>query len=466
MLEREHFIPFRKTAIFQMCLEDGRLDATQHGEFGEFARILDAFFHYEYHARLESLKDSYAPFDPDRDTRMMSEERTAEHRAAAHEQFACTLREILERANYRRVSREEIDEAMVRESLFKLQLHIDFDDFEDILLFRRGEEIRIEEIAYFFGLRKRKIEVPTWLRVVLYVQFKDRAWFAAKHRKAEMFEPGSTILKLFRTVPRYDLEMLLPNTEVRMRLLDKVCVGVPAIIGGVVVLVTRLGAVLGLVAALVLFYLGIGTERPVIDSARLVALGTGMAALAGFLFKQWSNYKNRTIRFMKLLTENLYFRNLDNNRGVLHALVDEAEEEEVKEAVLAYFFLLTAEKPLTSEELDSAVESWFQEKWHERLDFEVDDGLGKLVRLGLADEKDGTFSVLPLPQAKERLDYLWDNFFDYNHTLETTGAPTTGPNREQPHAPMRGWHARQKLGTRLPDHEKHLPEHHGGAQGD
>ncbi len=194
MLEREHFIPFRKAAIFRMCLEDGRLDESRHGEFGEFARILDAFFHYEYHARLESLKDSYAPFDPDRDTRMMSDERSAEHRAAAHEQFACTLREILERANYRRVSREEIDEAMVRESLFKLQLHIDFDDFEEILLFRRGEEIRIEETAYFFGLRKRKIEVPTWLRVVLYVQFKDRAWFAAKHRKAAMFKPGSTIL--------------------------------------------------------------------------------------------------------------------------------------------------------------------------------------------------------------------------------------------------------------------------------
>ncbi|NCC59186.1 MAG: DUF3754 domain-containing protein, partial [Synergistales bacterium] len=190
----------------------------------------------------------------------------------------------------------------------------------------------------------------------------------------------------------------------------------------VVVLVTRLGAVLGLVAALVLFYLGVGRERPVIDSARLLALGTGMGALGCFLFKQWSNYKNRTIRFMKLLTENLYFRNLDNNRGVLHALVDEAEEEEVKEAVLAYFFLLTAEKRLTAEELDNAVESWFQDKWSERLDFEVEDGLGKLVRLGLADEKDGTFSVLPLPRAKERIDYLWDNFFDYNHALETAQA--------------------------------------------
>lgn len=449
MLEREHFIPFRKAAIFRMCLEDGRLDATQHGEFGEFATILDALFHYEYHARLEALKDSYAPFDPDRDTRMMQDECSAENRAAAHEQFAGTLQEILEKANYRRISRVEIDEALVRESLFKLRLHVDFDDFEEIVLFRRGEEMRMEEVTCLFGLRKRKIEVPTWLRVVLYVQFKDRAWFAAKHRKAEMFKPGSTILKLFRTVPRYDMQMLLPNTRVRMRPMDKLCVGVPAVVGGIVVLVTRLGAVLGLVTALALFYLGIGTERPVIDSARLVALGTGMAALTGFLFKQWSNYKNRTIRFMKLLTENLYFRNLDNNRGVLHTLVDEAEEEEVKEAVLAYFFLLTAEKRLSSEELDNAVESWFEDKWHERLDFEVDDGLGKLVRLGLADEKDGTYSVLPLPRAKERIDYLWDNFFDYNQTLTPTQAGTGDPideaNGEPPHASPPQWHSRPKV---------------------
>ncbi len=445
MLEREHFIRFRKTAIFQMCLEDGRLDASQQREFREFATILDALFHYEYHARLEVLKDSYAPFDPDRDTRMTAEERTAENRAAAHEQFARALQEILEKANYRRISREEIDEALVRESLFKLRLHVDFDDFEEIVLFRRGEEVRMEEVACVFGLRKQLIEVPTWLRVVLYVQFKNEAWFKAKHHKAAMFKPGSTILKLFRTVPRYDMQMLLPNTEVRMRPMDKLCVGVPAIVGGVIVLVTRLGAVLGLATALALFYLGIGTERPVIDSARLVALGTGMAAFAGFLFKQWSNYKNRTIRFMKTLTENLYFRNLDNNRGVLHTLVDEAEEEEVKEAILAYFFLLTAEKPLTSEKLDNTIESWFQDKWTETLDFEVDDGLGKLVRLGLAEEKDGEYTVLPLRQAKERIDYLWDNFFDYNHTLETTQAATADADQQEPHPSLPEWHQRQKV---------------------
>ena len=49
-----------------------------------------------------------------------------------------------------------------------------------------------------------------------------------------------------------------------------------------------------------------------------------------FLFKQISKYKNRKIKFMKALSDNLYFKNLDNNAGVFYHLIDAAEEEEFK----------------------------------------------------------------------------------------------------------------------------------------
>lgn len=81
-----------------------------------------------------------------------------------------------------------------------------------------------------------------------------------------------------------------------------------------------------------------------INQQHLVAVGIGLGTLAGFLFKQVSKSKNRKIRFMKALTENLYFKNLDNNAGVFHHLIDAAEEEEFKEAALAYFFLAAAPK--------------------------------------------------------------------------------------------------------------------------
>ena len=66
-------------------------------------------------------------------------------------------------------------------------------------------------------------------------------------------------------------------------------------------------------------------------------------------------FKNRKIQFMKALSENLDFRDLDNDAGVFHYLLDAAEEEEVKEAVLAYYFLRTAARPLTAAELDRRI---------------------------------------------------------------------------------------------------------------
>jgi hypothetical protein len=78
------------------------------------------------------------------------------------------------------------------------------------------------------------------------------------------------------------------------------------------------------------------------------------------------------------VSENLYFRNLDNDAGVFHHLLDSAEEAEVKEAVLAYRFLRGAERPLIAAELDRRIEGWFARQWEAVLDFEIDDGVGKL----------------------------------------------------------------------------------------
>lgn len=43
---------------------------------------------------------------------------------------------------------------------------------------------------------------------------------------------------------------------------------------------------------------------------------------------------------MKALADNLYFKNLNNNDVVFHRLIDSAEEE-CKEAILAYYLLVT-----------------------------------------------------------------------------------------------------------------------------
>jgi hypothetical protein len=155
------------------------------------------------------------------------------------------------------------------------------------------------------------------------------------------------------------------------------------------------------------------------NQQHLVALGLGLMALAVYLFKQIGKFKTRKLRFMKALTENLYFRNLDNNVGVFFHLTDAAEEEEFKEAVLAYFFLLTADMPLAREELDRRVEEWLAHKYECRVNFEVDDALKKLQRFGIVQFEGDRLHCLPLDKALRRLDRIWDGFFDYHRPPET-----------------------------------------------
>ena len=42
-------------------------------------------------------------------------------------------------------------------------------------------------------------------------------------------------------------------------------------------------------------------------------------------------------------------------------------------------------------------------------EFEIDDALRRLTRLGLLRETEGRFSVLPLPDALARLDRAWEH---------------------------------------------------------
>lgn len=410
----ERFIPFRKTSVVTMCADEVPTDDRE--SFQAFTELLASLLHHEFRGRLETLKDCYYPFNPDNDTRTITK-LGPDDRKAAQERLVDELTALAEDANFERISTDDLDRAFVEESLMKVKLEADFDDFEQVVFYRRGEHPREDEVKQLFGLRRRTIKFINYAKVLVYVKFKDAAHFEANGKKIDdlPFTPESTIIKLFQDVPRADLEMLFPNAQVRMRRIDKLLIGVPAVISGIIIVVTKLLAALLPVLLLLGFWLGVHGNPVQLDQGQLLALGAGLVAFGGYLVRQFSTFKNRKIQFMKALSENLYFRNLDNDAGVFHHLLDAAEEEEVKEAVLAYHFLRAAEQPLTAEELDQQIEGWFAERWDATFDFEVDDGVGKLRRLRLIDEDDqGRLTAVPLDGAKRRLDEIWDNLFTYH----------------------------------------------------
>ena len=266
MSDRERHIPFRKAEIVDLCVADQRLDPSDRDSFRQFCRILESVLHFEYHEVLERLKDSFAPFDHGADVRTV---RTwsPDERRQAHERLAADLRALVAAANYEEISDEVFEQALAEHTLLKIRLHVDFDDFDEVVFFRRGKHTSTETLPRPLG-RTKQITFVNYDRVLIYVKFKDAEHFDKKRRADLPVEPGSTIIKLFQDVPQADLEMLFPNTQVRMRTLDKLVIGVPAVAGAIAVLTSKVLASLGLIIVLAGFWLGLRDEPVEIDQAR------------------------------------------------------------------------------------------------------------------------------------------------------------------------------------------------------
>src|SRR4051812_10020757 len=99
-LDREHFIPLRKNDLAALLLRDKQLPVQQREAFRQFFALVSATFHFEYLAKLEELKDAYAPFDPDADTKAAKPLDPDERKTREDKVFAA-FASLMERANFK-----------------------------------------------------------------------------------------------------------------------------------------------------------------------------------------------------------------------------------------------------------------------------------------------------------------------------------------------------------------------------
>jgi hypothetical protein len=137
----------------------------------------------------------------------------------------------------------------------------------------------------------------------------------------------------------------------------------------------------------------------------------GLVALGGFILTQWMKFQRQSLLHQKTLSDNIYYRNVNNNAGIFDYIIGAAEDQECKEAFLAYSFLLAPGDGPTDDELDGRIEGWLRQAFNADVDFECSDALTKLDRLGLLRRDGGRLYVLPLDDALIRLDRIWDDFF-------------------------------------------------------
>ena len=202
-------------------------------------------------------------------------------------------------------------------------------------------------------------------------------------------------MKLFKNIPRSDLEMIFPNTRVRFRFFDKL----------------RLGATAGGGLGLGLF--GAAGKIALLASNPIAALGA-MVGLGGIAFRQSVNFMNQKQRYMVVMAQNLYFHAMADNRGVMLKLAARAAEEDIKEEMLLYS-VLTKENARRQDipDIDAAIEQYLAASFGVSVDFDISDALERLIGDGLVVEHpDGRLEAKKPKDAAQHIDKRWDAFLD------------------------------------------------------
>ncbi|MGE0045344.1 MAG: DUF3754 domain-containing protein [Hyphomonadaceae bacterium] len=406
------YIPARRGELIA-AMAGAAPPAGEEARFGELARILSAILHYEAHEALEELKDLYAPLDPDA---------PPARRATGDEalkKFEAAFGLALKKANFDEV---ELADSDVGRTQLTADLKLKTSDagIRSIRFFARGAHQEAARIGGVFGLFKKKVEAEIVDDVIVVVAFKDEDEIERRDRKAfaamrRGMRPGAVLVKHFRHVARAELITLHPGAKPTMKPRDQVFLAVPAVAGGVPVLL-QLWPALTVLFTLLAIWFG---ARGVIENSQLqqaVAALSGLIAVGAFVLRQKMKYERQSLLYQKQLADTVYFRNLANNAGVLDALIGAGEEQDSKEALLAYWILLKANAPMAKADIDKAAEAFLAERFGLAVDFEIGDALGKLERLGLVAREGEALRAAPIAESLARLDSAWDAFFKYQQT--------------------------------------------------
>ncbi len=434
----EAFIPYLRRELLSLCMADGRLSPADQDQFKHFCELFAAYTHFEFHREAEEFKSHYWCFNPDHEGRTCTEAPAAELESAA-KAVVGSFRSFAERANYREVSQEELERSFKDSTLVELATDVDLNDFKRVATFARGSSRRTIKVPRMF--RQVDVEAEFWDCVILLLHFKDESHFITpKHRKTGTrpdlrFKPGKIYTYHYKDVPKCDLELLFPNVRISMTKKDKIMMSVPAIGAGAAVM-AKVGGQFVILVVAVAIAMGWTWLRHQIDPleqhnsvqalAALSAIFTIILALGGFAFKQWNTYKNKRNNFLKLVAENLFYRNLATNQSVFSRLLDSAEEEECKEAMLVYYHLLAnGGQPMTAAQLDASIESWMREKFGTVINFDIQGPIKNLSRIQgrnragetvplLTTDAQGHLQIPPLADALHILDDIWDTAYRYS----------------------------------------------------
>jgi hypothetical protein len=421
---REKFLPVTRHALLDRLTVPGLWPNGDQVQARRFLRYLDYWRRHAYSVKLLDLEQLYEPFSPDTDL-LQTRKFSADERHTMQKRLVERMADLLIQGNFTRIEPSDFHIILTKDTHYGLDLQVDTDAFEELLIFYRGETTITEKHR---DIRKaymgwREIKVPVFQRLFILFKLKpfdkrvvelmaekkiDRKEGEKIVRKQRKMLPDtvtsdSVYIKLFKNIPRSDVEMAFPNTRVRFRPLDKIKFGLTA----------GSGLGVGLV----------GTIGKLALLSNPYTLVMTLGGLGGIVVRQASNFIAQRNRYMVVLARNLYFHSLADNRGVMTLLADRAADEDIKEEMLLYAAVANARINVRDlDDIDRTIEGYLRETFGIDVDFDVSDALARLKQEGIVTElPDGTLQVLPPSEAALHIDKLWDACLDQIPDIRTTG---------------------------------------------
>lgn len=365
--------------------------------FREICRLLAAVVHYETFDELENLRALYLSLAPDTG-------------GADPTAFIREFERVLAMANYVELSADAVAVG-AQANLHDLRIKRSEEGIRRIRFFARGARPQTLEIRRFWGLVKRTIQSEVIGSVVVLIEIEGEQFYKRVQTLRGRRGSETLLLKQFAEVPAPDLVTLHPGAKPTMKRADQLMMGVPAVAGGLPLL-TQIWPALTVIFALLAAYFGIDGTVTEDSLKRALAAISGLVALGAFMMRQRVKYDRQRLLYLKQVSDTVYFHTVANNAGVIEGMIGGAEEQEFKEAALAYWSLLYS-GPLSKAELDKAIERQLREELGVEVDFEIGDALAKLERYQLIIQDGDQLRAAPLQEAPARLDAIWDGFFQY-----------------------------------------------------
>ncbi|HKJ63408.1 MAG TPA: DUF3754 domain-containing protein, partial [Hyphomicrobiales bacterium] len=322
-------------------------------------------------------------------------------------------KELVTSANFHDIGPDEMDEIFEKASPDGVHVEVEFEEYELCLMFHRGEtkiQKQKRDIRKLF-LKHTTFEVDLYKRLFVAIKFKteeqriaelkqegldDKAAHKKLKKMRKMLPPAFSsdhiYVKIFKNIPKYDVEMLFPNLRVKMKYRDKLQLGGSALFGT--------------------FTWAVGTASKLLVAVALspiVLAGTLITGVGGIMYAQVRNIFVTRDRYRMQLAQSLYFQNIANNQAALALMVDEAEEEDVKEEALLYVHL--CQTPVHESQLENLrirINAFLFKNFRTDVNFDITDALDRLMARGLVRRSStGELWVMPPDEAVPFLKMAW-----------------------------------------------------------